>query len=155
MREIRWKTRSAEILRMRNRKTHAAVKILFSLFIHINFAGKFDEKGAVQKFCEWGVVSLHRNKRFVLYTILHTICEGKLMNFVAWDLFSLAFFVTLNLLGNFDEGRKIHQSTSRVRVCFLGISDTRPASQSTSPFRNFLADINRPLHENFEARFLG
>ena len=27
--------------------------------------------------------------------------------------------------------------------------------QSTSPFRNFLAEINRPLQENFEARFLG
>ena len=42
-----------------------------------------------------------------------------------------SFFIH-NLLGNFDEGRKIHQSTSRVRVRFLGISDTRPASQSVN-----------------------
>ena len=27
--------------------------------------------------------------------------------------------------------------------------------QSSSPIRNFLAEINRPLQENFEARFLG
>ena len=33
-------------------------------------------------------------------------------------------------------------------LALLGISDTRPASQSTSPFRNFLATIkDRPYRE--------
>ena len=73
------------------------------------------------------------------------IYEGKLMNFCSLRLFdelgchkgshynvlkNRFTFLSLNLRGNFDEGRKIHQSNI-VTLVLLRISDTRPAGQSS------------------------